>query len=1382
MSGPKKPFDPFGSAAALAAADTKDHKSSPSSAKTSGFRAKFADRKGALSASVSPGSSSAESSSSTSPTSTAINTNANASNTMAMSSVVTTSNSSNSSTASNESASTNNAGAFSTATAATTLDSSVLASGSGQMLAGVSQPLKHSSIFEIGGEPFTGEHSNVSAGAAVSSAGVAAGASASSRLSRIVGASNNGGAAPSLSTTSSPMSMLPLGPTIMGSPHSLFNDSTYGVAGTSSLSMAAGGARGGHTPSSAQLGHHAKAHRLSQSRFNSILGDAGLQTSIIGRVGDKDSVSSHIANGSGTGPSAAGQGILDMSAGMLDSMKSQQASPSNAAQTSFKDFYVKSLPVSRRNSQEFQNLWQELEGFSINENSTHPAINMPSIVPNSHLAGLDGHSIAARNSSGAFRKEDNENMALMWTSPKLPQGLLDDDILSIKPKQQTIADIVGGPATDGSTMRMTKVDMASVSVAGANASGLSRGSTTNLAHVSSGVDLVSTGLFNNAVKTAGFSSIAANASVFGVLGQQNAVNSDSMTAENIGDLRMYDPSRGVNLIRNASTPVLNTKQYQVLQTAAENMGQSTGIQGRGGAVYADANANANANANSNARFDIQSQMYGNAQYKQAFAANNEIASGRHNPGVSSYQYPANAQGMTIGRNNSFVISHPAANGAAMQVVNGGYNGQASFGPSNAASATASVAGGMYGVGTHNGHPSVPPTPHQHPLHGSSHIHLHSQQPQQQKAQQQKIQQQKSQQQPQLQQQQQQSQRSQRQMHGSHQQSSISSKQPASASASTTTSTPVAATAAASTSFSASASGQQSNQAHSNAASGSLHHQKHGANKGSRRNEGDANKFANVTLEELQGTIFDVCRDQYGCRFLQKLLEEGKPNQFEIIFNEATERFSELMTDPFGNYLCQKLFEHCNETQRTQIIRDVAPSLVEISLNMHGTRAVQKMIESLSSQDQIEAVISALHDSVVMLIRDLNGNHVIQKCLSQLSSKNNQFIYDSVAQSCSEVATHRQGCCVFQRCIDYSTGEQKRQLVDVVIDEALALVQDPFGNYVVQYVLELGVSEFSEPLIKRFNGHICGLSVQKFSSNVMEKCIRIASADTRRQLVVPLLQREKLEILMRDSYGNYVVQTALDFADQTQRLEIIEAILPLLPHIRHTPYGKRIYIKLQRDGFVSAVPSAAGSHHASPTLGPMSGGHANAALSSMPLYSQLALPTMNGSIAQPPANAGPALSRGVSPLTGNSLGNMPNGKQQQSGGQPRMYAPPGAAGANGAGMYQHQAGHSAGYMQIHPHAHHPGGIYYYNLAGIDGSGPIQQQHQHQHQQQQQHGIAHMTPNGHVVTDSSSAHQDHQQVSSVVQIPLSAPSLQNGQSAVPSGPPGAKLQTTSYYGAR
>lgn len=40
----------------------------------------------------------------------------------------------------------------------------------------------------------------------------------------------------------------------------------------------------------------------------------------------------------------------------------------------------------------------------------------------------------------------------------------------------------------------------------------------------------------------------------------------------------------------------------------------------------------------------------------------------------------------------------------------------------------------------------------------------------------------------------------------------------------------------------------------------------------------------------------------------------------------------------------------------------------------------------------------------------------------------------------EVATHRHGCCVIQRCIDAASEQQKIQLVSAVTFNALALIQ------------------------------------------------------------------------------------------------------------------------------------------------------------------------------------------------------------------------------------------------------------------------------------------------------------------------------------------------------
>ena len=96
---------------------------------------------------------------------------------------------------------------------------------------------------------------------------------------------------------------------------------------------------------------------------------------------------------------------------------------------------------------------------------------------------------------------------------------------------------------------------------------------------------------------------------------------------------------------------------------------------------------------------------------------------------------------------------------------------------------------------------------------------------------------------------------------------------------------------------------------------------------------------------------------------------------------------------------------------------------------------------------------------------------------------------------------------------------------------------------MQYILDLNDNRFSDAVIRQFIGNVCALSVQKFSSNVIEKvfklivssrlylpndgkqCVRVAEHNTRKILIEELLNRTRLEKLLRDSYGNYCVQVS-----------------------------------------------------------------------------------------------------------------------------------------------------------------------------------------------------------------------------------------------------------------
>ena len=325
-----------------------------------------------------------------------------------------------------------------------------------------------------------------------------------------------------------------------------------------------------------------------------------------------------------------------------------------------------------------------------------------------------------------------------------------------------------------------------------------------------------------------------------------------------------------------------------------------------------------------------------------------------------------------------------------------------------------------------------------------------------------------------------------------------------------------------------------------------------------------------TLQDIYTHAFEMAKDQVGCRMLQKKLEEMNPFSIQTIFDQIQPHLPELMIDPFGNYLIQKLLEVCEEPIFSSTIVSVSLYLSSISLNPHGTRAVQKLIDLLLSYPQhIQLVINALIPEILVLIKDINGNHVIQRCVNSLKAPQNQFIFEIVGKHITEIATDRHGCCVLQRCINAATEKQKEELVGKIIEKAVELVQDAYGNYVVQYVIDLNSSTVNSKLAFIFMNSIQQLATQKFSINVIEKCLQQNSEEIQQEMIAEIGKAENISKMIGDQYANYgkeylVVQRALSLARPQMLDKMLVLIKPKLEELKNSHFGKKIYLKLLKN--------------------------------------------------------------------------------------------------------------------------------------------------------------------------------------------------------------------------
>lgn len=87
---------------------------------------------------------------------------------------------------------------------------------------------------------------------------------------------------------------------------------------------------------------------------------------------------------------------------------------------------------------------------------------------------------------------------------------------------------------------------------------------------------------------------------------------------------------------------------------------------------------------------------------------------------------------------------------------------------------------------------------------------------------------------------------------------------------------------------------------------------------------------------------DFAGDQQGSRFLQEKIPGANSDDKQKVFEEILVNAKEMMTDVFGNYIVQKLFEYGTLVQKKLLAAKMKGHVAELATNIYGCRCVQEV--------------------------------------------------------------------------------------------------------------------------------------------------------------------------------------------------------------------------------------------------------------------------------------------------------------------------------------------------------------------------------------------------------------------------------------------------------
>jgi hypothetical protein len=426
------------------------------------------------------------------------------------------------------------------------------------------------------------------------------------------------------------------------------------------------------------------------------------------------------------------------------------------------------------------------------------------------------------------------------------------------------------------------------------------------------------------------------------------------------------------------------------------------------------------------------------------------------------------------------------------------------------------------------------------------------------------------------------------------------------------------------------------------------------------------------LEMAAGRIVFLARTPDGARAIAGRIVDstsmmrGDRSDFALILNELKLSVADLMRDQYGHIAIEALFANALDDEKLEMLacleqsRQSVPSMhmmggsvphsivsvvPAVCCHKQGSFTMQSIMDVSLSGSVASALARLLSPFAKEIITNNSGHYVVLRFLQRYGAPYTNWIYDAMRRNAQEFSSDHYGLRVMKAGLDgrpkvvirtsltsgermstsdgtdaspkrSASGADDSEDADKLVGEVYAalirlaptLCENQYGNYMIQHIFDVAPRAVSDALKEKLMGRWVRYCKQKFSSNVVEKCLKHSQREymamvseagggdvdiskSWMHVIIDELLSQAGE-LIADKYGNYCLQTALHCAamDTTLTRRFLGACTPHLPTLRENvrqKWQKLLYNAEQQCRQATAAASGSATYHGYPP--PMSGG-------------------------------------------------------------------------------------------------------------------------------------------------------------------------------------------------
>ena len=315
----------------------------------------------------------------------------------------------------------------------------------------------------------------------------------------------------------------------------------------------------------------------------------------------------------------------------------------------------------------------------------------------------------------------------------------------------------------------------------------------------------------------------------------------------------------------------------------------------------------------------------------------------------------------------------------------------------------------------------------------------------------------------------------------------------------------------------------------------------------KKNKKESKEENNIVKKMLNMSDYSLCnflKNQKDSREAQNALVTMKENEVDVLINKLKNFISDVTIDKYGNYFTQKLIQICVPSQRLKIIQNINTHFVEIANNSFGTHPLQSLMEIINMPEEKRLILKYILGNETILSFDSRGTHILQKYIINTKDEDRGELNNNIVNLIDKLIIDISGVCVLIKLIKHTKDKIILEKIANYItnNEPLFFIQHPYANYAVQILIMNQIAlPFCNKIIETIVNNYLSLSMQKFSSNVVENCIKYADEKSVKKIYNAIIDQEKIESLLNNNYGNYVLEKLIERLNRDDKIKLAKKI-------------------------------------------------------------------------------------------------------------------------------------------------------------------------------------------------------------------------------------------------